>query len=249
MNGASDFRFRHRQKNRSPLSGALVSLLIILIGVGMLLDNLGILRGRDIWDWAPALLIAFGVIRMIECGGRPGGLVFGGLMAGGGAIWLLDNLGFIRFNPAMFAPLLLIGFGVSLLVKNLDRHAHFNSQAKAGSAPDPATSGESTIWQWAFFGGTRRAIGTDDFRGGEALSIFGGINLDLRQSKIKTGQAVLDCTAVFGGIDLKVPEDWVVILKGNAVFGGFDEKTAHPSTGPELVVSGMALFGGVSVRN
>ena len=150
--------------------------------------------------------------------------MFGAIISGAGTVWLLDNLGFIRFNPAMIGPVLLIGFGVALLVRNLDRQAAFGdwharwAGVASNEAAEPGNA-ESMIWQWAFFGGSRRAVGTDDFRGGEAMAVFGGVNIDLRKAQIKNNQAVLDCTALFGGIDIKVPEDWVVILRGNAVFG------------------------------
>jgi hypothetical protein len=246
MNGASESRCRARRRNRSPLGGALVSLLIILVGVGMLLDNLGILNGRDIWEYLPCLLIAYGVIRIIDAGNRPGGLVLGTLIAGGGTLWLLDNLDVIRFNRGMIWPFILIALGVTTLVRTLER------QARAGAPlADPAAgdSSDSVIWQWAFFGGSRRAVKSIDFRGGEVLSIFSGITLDLRQAKIAGDRAILDTTAVFAGIDIKVPQEWTVIVKGVGIFGAYDEKTVHPPSGPELEIRGAAVFGGVSIRN
>ena len=60
--------------------------------------------------------------------------------------------------------------------------------------------------------------------------------------------------ALFGGVDIRVPDTWRVVLKGMGVFGAFEDKTVPPKTDPnvktpELVITGAALFGGVKVDN
>lgn len=243
MNGAAERRANRRGCARSRLSGAGASLIIIVIGLGMLLDNLGIIRGRDIWDYAPALLIAFGLSKVLDSRGRPGKLIFGGLMAVIGTVWLLDNLDFIHFNSAMVVPLVFIGVGVSMLIRALGRESQGGINASAHIDDD------SQFWQWSLFGGVRRVIRGPEFRGGEALSVFSGITLDLRQATITGDKAVIEANAVFGGIDMKVPKEWAVQVRGVGIFGGYDDKSSHPDSGPELVVTGTAVFGGVSITN
>ena len=106
----------------------------------------------------------------------------------------------------------------------------------------------------AILSGSRGVITSQDFRGGEIVAIFGGVRLDLRQAAISVDRAVLDISAVFGGVELRVPENWLVETKGVGIFGGFDDKTLHPKRDPnaktpELVITGTAVFGGVSVTN
>ena len=56
--------------------------------------------------------------------------------------------------------------------------------------------------------------------------------------------------AVCGGITMKVPPDWTVILHGTPILGGFEERTARPANqSKRLVVKGYAIMGGVEVRN
>jgi hypothetical protein len=39
---------------------------------------------------------------------------------------------------------------------------------------------------------------------------------------------VINVFAIWGGINIKVPPDWTVVLQGTPMMGGFDEKTAPP---------------------
>jgi len=59
-------------------------------------------------------------------------------------------------------------------------------------------------------------------------------------------------TAVFGGVNIIVPESCRVSLRGAALFGGYDDKTSNRADNHEaadLVITGFAVFGGVEIRN
>jgi hypothetical protein len=56
--------------------------------------------------------------------------------------------------------------------------------------------------------------------------------------------------ALFGGIEIKCPPDWTVVMHGTPILGGFSEKTATaPDTGKRLIIKGYAIMGGVDVHN
>ena len=83
---------------------------------------------------------------------------------------------------------------------------------------------------------------------------LGGFNLDLRESKMAGDRATIDVFCFCGGGELRVPEDWNVILKVVPIFGGTDDKSRHfaavPGTGQkELLVTGFILFGGLGIKN
>jgi hypothetical protein len=63
--------------------------------------------------------------------------------------------------------------------------------------------------------------------------------------------AVVDATAIWGGIEILVPEDWEVIGEVVPVIGGFEMKVASSvsSAGGQLVVRGVALMGGIEVKS
>jgi hypothetical protein len=124
----------------------------------------------------------------------------------------------------------------------------------AGDSAGPGFPTDPTLSLWAIFGGGRRRVTSENFLGGEVFAIFGGFHIDLRGAQIPSGRAVIEINAIFGGVELTVPENWRVAVRGTGIFGAFEDKTIPPRpdvgvTPPELVVTGSAIFGGATVRN
>jgi len=244
-------KMRRRQYRHSGGSGIVIGAIIVLVGLGLLLDNMGIVQFHDLWRYWPVFLIVYGVSRILSCQALSS-LVWGGAVALIGAFLLLDKLDIVQFNFDYVWPLLIIAFGLVMLVKALDRKRYLEGAA-ASNESVPAKS-EPVLNIVAIFSGSRRVVDSPDFRGGEVVAIFGGVRLDLRRSTITLEKAVLDITAVFGGVEIQVPESWSVTTKGVGIFGGFDDKTIHPKPDPnaktpELVITGSTVFGGMSVSN
>ena len=80
---------------------------------------------------------------------------------------------------------------------------------------------------------------------------MGGCEVDLRQASIMNGPAVIDAFALWGGVEIKVPKDWSVTVKGIPVIGAYEDSTEPPAvdTGQHLVVKGFAIMGGIEVTN
>lgn len=128
------------------------------------------------------------------------------------------------------------------------------------AAPSPGAGGRtrggwsgghpsnSRVTLFALMSGvTRRVQGL--FRGGQLTAIMGGLELDLRGAHLED-VAVIDTLAFWGGIEIYVPEDWVVVNQGFALMGGFDDSTKSPLPGnrPHLIVRGLALMGGIEIK-
>ena len=98
--------------------------------------------------------------------------------------------------------------------------------------------------------GVNRGSNASTFRGGELAAFMGGCEIDLRQAAIH-GEAVLDVFAMWGGIEIRVPENWTVIGRVMPLLGGFDDATRPPkeATDHRLIVRGVVLMGGVEVKN
>jgi len=227
----------------------LIGGLIVAAGLILLLDNLGIVRVYDIWRFWPVILIIVGVSKALEAR-TPGGQVWGAFVAVVGLVFFLDNLHIRIFDfeiNDIIWPLAIIGFGVFLLIRAVDRKRVLE-QATGGTI----SSDNSDLGIWAIFSGVKRRLDVQDFKGGEIVAIFGGVNLDLRHCAINGDRTVIDVNALFGGIDIKVPETWRVVMKGMGIFGGFEDKTVAPRPDPnvkipELIITGAAIFGGVKV--
>jgi predicted membrane protein len=79
---------------------------------------------------------------------------------------------------------------------------------------------------------------------------MGGVEVDLRQASIAQPEAVLDVFAMWGGVEVRVPGDWEVVNRGWAFLGGFEDTTHHSAgTSKRLVVTGLAIMGGVEIKN
>ena len=176
-------------------------------------------------------------------------MAWGGLIALIGVLFLLDTLDIIAVDSRIIWPLVVIGFGVTLLWRALDRQRLLDGVASTANNTDSALS------LWAIFSGGKRRVESPDFRGGEVLAIFGGFEIDLRKAEMPAGEAVIDINATFGGVEIRVPETWRVSVKGMGIFGGFEDKTVPPRPlegappPPHLVVTGYAIFGGAGVKN
>jgi predicted membrane protein len=238
----------------------LIGLIVIGLGVLFLLENLGYVYVRDIWDFWPVILIVMGVSRLATCQSTfavGSGLIV--ILIGG--IFLAHNLGYIPFDVArLFWPVILILFGVSLLFRSFDRTwqqhfwkgAPFNLKGMPFNVPNLANDSPDSTHQFCIFGGSRRRVISQQYTGGEALAIFGGVSIDLRQASSNKPEVFIEANALFGGVDIRVPDSWGVSIRGMGVFGGFDDHSRFrdPQPGkPTLVVTGTAMFGGVSVRN
>jgi predicted membrane protein len=100
-------------------------------------------------------------------------------------------------------------------------------------------------------GGVVRKSNAPAFRGADLTAVMGGCEIDLRQASIAPGtEAVIDVFAFWGGIDIKVPEDWTVVSRVVPIMGGIEDKTHAPQTPDKrLVIRGMLVMGGCSVKN
>jgi hypothetical protein len=117
-------------------------------------------------------------------------------------------------------------------------------------AIDTTRSDEVPDRMVAIFGGVNRNGRWRMKRNTQALALFGGIDLDLRDAIFESPVVEITGFWCFGGLDIKVPAGIEVRDQTAGVFGGTDVKdVGQPLPGaPTLVIKGMTLFGGVSVH-
>lgn len=102
------------------------------------------------------------------------------------------------------------------------------------------------------FGGTDQHVYSKNFKGGDIVAVFGGCNVNLTQADFE-GAVVLEVVAVFGGVKIIIPSSWIVKSELTAVFGGIEDKRGPvvlSDGGTKIIkITGLALFGGVEIRN
>ncbi len=99
----------------------------------------------------------------------------------------------------------------------------------------------------AVFSGCNIKYDGEVFEGAELTAVFGSIDCDLRSAIIQNDCA-LQLSAIFGGIDILVPDNVNVKVSSNCIFGGISNRTAVKKEAPTIYVSGTCMFGGVEIK-
>jgi predicted membrane protein len=226
-----------------PSGQATIGLIAILFGVLFLLDNLNYIDVHPARYW-PLILIVYGLVRLFLPGTPSNSRLWGGFVLLIGCLFLLHTLDISDVGFHELWPLLLVIVGASL-IWGRGRYP----QATLGK--DVPSDGDSIINGLAILGGFHRSNNSQNFRGGELTAVMGGCEVDLRHAVIKEPEAVLNLTAIWGGIKLRVPGTWSVSIQGTPLLGGYDDKTIQPA-GPgakRLIIKGAALMGGIEITN
>lgn len=220
--------------------------VLVILGIGALVGQLTTFDfGSFISDWWPMLLVLVGVIQLTTRSAPVAGalvVIAAGLVLEAGALELLP-VGFWE----LFWPVILIAIGASLLLPRA-----FGRQGLVGSA--------DTVHYFAAFGGREDRLTSTAFQGGTITALFGGVELDLRDATLAAAGAAMDVTAAFGGVNIYVPQDWVIEISGIPLFGGWSNKTlTHRKDTPSapiadanrktLKIKAFVAFGGFEVKN
>lgn len=229
-----------RNGKASGTAGNLMGILLIVVGV--------IIAGNvlDWWDisiffrgWWTLFIIVPCAGNVRRYGFRTGwgaGLVVGILL-------LLSQWSLFSFGWAMklALPVLLILYGLYVLGNG----ARFNRVA-----PDSihGEHGKNSSYN-AIFSGKETSFPGEEFFGANVNAIFGGVEFDLR-SAIIVEDVTIDATALFGGIDMYLPDDVNVKVTSTALFGAAENevKRAEVPEWPTVYIRATSIFGGVDIH-
>ena len=216
----------------------IVGVAVILVGVLFTLDNLGVMETGELFLYWPVVLILIGFTRLPS---RDAGELTFALVAIGGGLWILFyNLEITDLEPwGFFWPAVLILIGVNLAIGALRPRA----AASAGSAA--RTDG------FACMSSLERRSAEPAFEGGDLTAIMGSCEVDLRAAGIGEHEPVIQLFAFWGGIEILVPKGWRVESRVLPLLGSYEDNS-EPAAGenaPRLHLRGMAIMGGVEVKN
>jgi len=261
MNGVQ----RHRGYGRLVAGG-----ILILLGLVYALDSFGVLYAGDIVRYWPLIMVGIGITRLVQ-GRFQSHRIAGVVLILLGSIFLLRTLHLFFFRSRDVWPVVLLVVGGALVWQALSRRspAFLTSAGTSGEEKileaareriaerremrGGATEVGSVLNEFAFMGGGDRVVRSQDFRGGEVTAILGGFGIDLRGAGIAGDSATINIFTLFGGVDVKVPEEWNVAVAGSPILGvvtnsakSFRQGDASAKT---LVIKGVAIMGGVEVKN
>lgn len=101
----------------------------------------------------------------------------------------------------------------------------------------------------ATFSGQDINFDGEKFDGAELNAVFGGVKCDLRHAIIEKDCAIT-ASAIFGGIDIYLPDNVNVKISSNSIFGGVSEEKHRPYVEGAVTVyiNATCIFGGAEIK-
>jgi len=230
------------------LSGRLMTGgLVVLVGILLLLATTEVVAFESVWEVVLLLFVPLGVWALVTNWFR--NLVTPVMIIALAGTFTLGNLELLSYEAIGIFWLFVLIVGLLLLVSRPRRRQWVRF---GGSA-----AGEVTAI--AIFGSDDRRPGTDRFTWAELVVLFGESLLDLRDVAVPSPPAVVETFTIFGETEVRVPADWAVDLEVLTIFGEsrdrrsrettVDDGEEGPAGEPNLVVTGVCLFGSIHVRD
>lgn len=230
---------------RNKISNTLWGLFFVIIGIGFAGNVF------NLWDfhlffkgWWTFLIIIPCFISMIQNNfsfGATIGFVFGVLLF----ISYYVSLNFSLWE--LVIPAILVFIGLRILFQGVFRKKTTFFEHNINIGGQSKGNGSGTDYS-AVFSSNRVHI-TDTFLGADINAVFGGLVLDLRDAKIISDVEV-NATAVFGGIDIYLPQGVNVKTNNVPIFGGVSNKSnQHAEPGaPTIYLNATCMFGGIDIK-
>lgn len=222
------------------LTNFLWGLVLIVIGLVLGLNALGITDINIFFrGWWTLFIIVPCFIGLFKPTGKWGNFI--GLVVG--IFLLLGAQGLISFELILklLVPGVLIAIGLGVMFNGLITSSiskKIKSVDKNGLESYTATFSEQKVDK-----------SNEEFRGANLDAVFGSVVLDL-QKAIVTQDQVINCSCIFGGITILVPNNVNVKVKSTPIFGGVENKIANNrvENAPTIYISAFCMFGGVNIK-
>lgn len=216
----------------------IAGIIIIIIGLIYLLNTLNIGIDIDFDIVWPLILIVLSIYygiknRKIEISNI--------ILLFIGAWFLLENSHMMsNAIEELFWPILLILTGISIIVYKIN----FNKKIASKVEHD------GRLNYSGIFGGIEETVRNNNFKGAVVNAIFGGVELDLSEVVVTEKEIVIETTSIFGGIDLKMPKGYNIIVNSFVIFGGNENKynELYDDKKNTIHINCISIFGGTEIK-
>lgn len=157
-----------------------------------------------------------------------------------GLVLLIFCRGFfsLRYIIELLLSLVVLGIGVKLIIGN------FCDKSKEESK----ISNQALVSYNGIFCSFDEKCLQENFKGARINSIFGSINLDLKDVKI-TKNVKINIFCLFGKVNIKVPNDINVEVSGNNIFSNIQNKVQkHNNRASIISINSTCLFGNLKIK-
>lgn len=221
-------------------SNILWGIILVVAGVIFALNALNIVTVNIFFDgWWTLFIIVPCVVGLFKEREKTGNLI--GIAIG--VVLLLCCQEVLDFSVMwkLLVPAIIVVIGLKMLITGISGNKANEMIVKMKE------NGKKPRVCCATFSGCDINYNGEVFDGAELTAVFGGVECDLRNAIIEKDCAI-QVSAIFGGIDILVPEHVNVKVNSTAIFGGISNKTAAQKDAPTIYVGGTCMFGGVDIK-
>ncbi len=216
---------------------------IVLIGIGLVigLNSFGVTDIDIFFDgWWTLFIIVPCFIGLLdfEKGDKVGDII--GLLIGVALLLVSRDILEFDFIAKLILPTILVIVGLSMIFNNTLK-TKISEKVREGKK-----NGLEAIV--ATFAGQKVDKTNEKFEGASLDAIFGSIVLDLRKAKLSK-ETTIEASAIFGGIEIIVPNDVNVKVKSTPIFGGVSNRITNSEENKETIyIEAFSMFGGVDIK-
>jgi predicted membrane protein len=241
-------------------AGFLMGTLVVLLGIGLLLSQMGLVAADKIVRLWPLLLVWAGLGRVFEFRRCPQRAIWGVFVILMGVMLELNEFNIYAFHLHTIWPIFVIAGGLLIVWQSMAPRPNPDAGAAANwfdyfQGRFHMDSNSSDLNAVAVLGGVQRNITSKKFRGGRVIAILGGVELDFIDADIEGDEAILDVSSLMGGVEIRVPDAWNVTIETVAFLAGSsDERRRAPTPAPgaipkHLIIRGATILAGIEVKN
>ena len=225
------------------IGNVLWGVVLIIVGLILGLNALDITHINIFFDgWWTLFIIVPCFIGLFNEKDKTGNII--GLLIG--VVLLLCAQNLLRFDIVwkLAVPTILVIIGVSIIFKN-SLNSKFNNEIKKISQ-----NANKDNEYCSTFSSQDVSFENQEFKGANLTAVFGGVKCDLRKAIINEDQ-VINCSAIFGSVEIIPSEEINIKVKSNSIFGGVSNERKNKEMNKDLktvYINAMCLFGGVSIK-
>ncbi len=224
------------------ISRVLWGFVLLIVGLVLALNALGVTKIDVFFDgWWTLLIIIPCFIGVLTDYDKVGNLI--GLLIG--VFLFLSCQGILDFDLIwkLVIPVIIIIIGLKMIIGGLPGNKSSRIIKELNS------NGKKLKNIYSAFSSSNINYNGEMFDGAELTALFGGVKLNLVNAVIDK-DCVINATAIFGGIDIIIPDNINVKVKSTSIFGGVSQKKHRNSADNTytIYVNGTCMFGGVDIK-
>ena len=224
------------------VSNILWGFVLIIIGIIFGLNALDIADINIFFDgWWTLFIIVPCFIDLFKNESKTGNII--GLIIGVALLLSCRGILDIGMIFKLIVPFILVCIGLSIIFKD-----SLNKKVKDKIKTLNKNKKNDKEYN-ATFGEQKLDFSDEKFDGCELNAVFGGISCDLRNSTIKE-DCVINASAIFSGITIRVSDNVNVKVTSTSIFGGVSDerKKRNNDSKVTLYINATCLFGGVEIK-